>query len=851
MAKKQKITKQQSDLFDIREYIHTAPCIPAIREAVNKWRANDYKGVTETTYELLNYWFRTDHLLINKKPFKYHQAQREAIESIIYIYEIEKIKNRTELIEKFALNAKNLRLPPFDDYSRLCTKMATGSGKTKVMSLAIVWQYFNAVRENENNYAKNFLIIAPNVIVFERLKTDFQGGHIFRIDPLFPKHFEMFWDMECYMRGDMERASSQGAIYLSNIQQFYDRAKRNDKTHEPEVLTNLLGQRPQSQKIEITDFSERISKRDGLLVVLNDEAHHTHQEDNEWNNTIRKLHKLKSINTQLDFSATPRYSKGGLFAWTIFDYPLAQAIRDNIVKRPIKGISHAIEAKSSIVYIKYAPFLTAAVERWKEYKEQLKPLKKKPILFIMMNDTKEADEIGDWLRKKYPEDFKENKTLIIHTDKEGEVSKKDLDSARKAAKEVDEESSPVNAIVSVLMLREGWDVQNVTVVVGLRPYTAKANILPEQTIGRGLRMMFRGHENDYIERVDIIGNKAFLTFVDELEQIEGMKIDTFELGKDKLQIITIMPDDKKLNSDIQIPELSPALVRKKSLADEIAELDVMKFNVSPLPIDTEKGVKSFIYEGRDILTDEKLLEREYKIPIAQTSQEVIGYYASKIAAELKLPSQFASLVPKIKEFFAKKAFGKEVDIDNPSVIKAMSSNIASYVVTKEFERVLREKIIEEKKPEIITSGRKLSSTNPFPFSKIIYESKKSIYNYVACANEFEKSFAKFLHSADDVEAFAKLPEQFGFCIEYTDTKANLRNYYPDFVVKLKDNTHWIAETKGREDIDVIRKDESAKIWCQNASKLTKINWRYIKVRQKEFESLQPILFNDLLNIFEQ
>ena len=103
--------------------------------------------------------------------------------------------------------------------------------------------------------------------------------------------------------------------------------------------------------------------------------------------------------------------------------------------------------------------------------------------------------MGDYLRVKYPADFGatsrgERQLLVIHTDRSGEVSKKDLDAAREVARRVDEGASSVNAIVSVLMLREGWDVQNVTVIVGLRPYTSKANILPEQTIGRGLRLMF-------------------------------------------------------------------------------------------------------------------------------------------------------------------------------------------------------------------------------------------------------------------------------------------------------------------------------------------------------------------------
>ncbi len=196
---------------------------------------------------------------------------------------------------------------------------------------------------------------------------------------------------------------------------------------------------------------------------------------------------------QLDFTATPRHSKGQLFSWTVYDYPLKQAIIDNVVKRPLKGIAQGItEQRSDVASTRYQAYLAAGVERWKEYREQLTPLGKKPVLFVMMNDTDEADDVGDWLQKKYPSEFGGEKLLIIHTDRSGEVSKKDLDKARKASREVDDEKSPINCIVSVMMLREGWDVQGVTVIVGLRPYTSKANILPEQTVGRGLRLMFRG-----------------------------------------------------------------------------------------------------------------------------------------------------------------------------------------------------------------------------------------------------------------------------------------------------------------------------------------------------------------------
>src|SRR4029079_2187091 len=111
----------------------------------------------------------------------------------------------------------------FDDFARYAVKMATGSGKTKVMSLLMAWQYFNAVPEGRDDYAKSFLLLAPNVIVFERLRADFEGGRIFRLDPVIPDELRIFWDFDWYMRGDSEGASSQGALYVTNIQQLYER----------------------------------------------------------------------------------------------------------------------------------------------------------------------------------------------------------------------------------------------------------------------------------------------------------------------------------------------------------------------------------------------------------------------------------------------------------------------------------------------------------------------------------------------------------------------------------------------------------------------------------------------------
>ena len=358
MARKRKHSADQLGLLEAR--VATAPCVPAIREKVGAWRESGYKGITDTTRTLLNYWFQTDHRLPDGRKFKYHHFQREAVETLIYLYEVAKVRRHKGLVETYAARS-DLRLLQYDDFARYAVKMATGSGKTKVMSLAIAWQFFNAVNEARDDYAKTFLLIAPNVIVFERLRTDFEGGRVFRTDPIVPPELEIFWrDFQCYMRGEGERASSLGALYLSNVQQFYERQAGG--SDEPQELTAVLGPKPPARTSGVEDFDKRIADRGGPVVVLNDEAHHTHDEDSEWNNIIRGLHAEVSggLAAQLDFTATPRHSKGQLFSWTVFDYPLKQAILDNVVKRPLKGIAQGIsEQRSDIASTRYQAYLAA------------------------------------------------------------------------------------------------------------------------------------------------------------------------------------------------------------------------------------------------------------------------------------------------------------------------------------------------------------------------------------------------------------------------------------------------------------------------------------------------------------
>jgi type III restriction enzyme len=179
------------------------------------------------------------------------------------------------------------------------------------------------------------------------------------------------------------------------------------------------------------------------------------------------------------------------------------------------------------------------------------------------------------------------------------------------------------------------------------------------------------------------------------------------------------------------------------------------------------------------------------------------------------------------------------------MIKAIGSNVAQYVTVKTFVEALRKVVISELEPQLLHAGRPLSETPPFPWSRPTTEASKSIFNLVPCDNEFEKEFAQFLEKAPDVQRFAKLPEQFAFAIEYTDSVGNLRYYEPDFVALTADGTHYVVETKGREDTDVANKDRAAQLWCENTTTLTGNPWAYLKVLQAQYKQLQPNTFEDL------
>src|SRR3989339_197038 len=601
----------------------SAHLVPKIREEVDKWRSAGYIGASQTTKTLLNFWFNDGHL-INKKEFRYYFCQRESIETLIYLYEVMKIRSLKDLIIKYDIKKKVAYNPHDDLFAKYCFKMATGTGKTKVMALAIVWSFFNNLLENNKEFTKNFLIIAPNIAVQDRLREDLEGGKIFKNDPIIPIEFQNYWDVDVILEDEMTSRSTKGRIYLTNVQKLYERFIDTNNLNPVEII---IGTKPR-EKTAYELIFEDIQKNNDISII-NDEAHHVWDPESKWNEFIQKVFKNfrnnnKTFGFQLDFSATPKKQDGGkLFEWIITDFPLADAIVNRIVKYPIIGeVENAKETPSERADIIYRDYIEAGVRRWKKYRDAMTKVNKNPIIFFMANKTKEAEDIRDYLETKAE---LKGKVLLIHTNLKGDISEKEWIKLKKESRNLDSDYDKYRAVVSVLMLREGWDVKNVNVIVGLRPYTSQANILPEQTLGRGLRLMF-GPESGFKETVDVFGSSAFVNFIEVELKKEGVKLDRIK-EKDLPSITNIFVDAEKIKYDLEIPSISPKYTRINRSFNDIKVENLPK---GPFELDLKSYTIKKIARGREALTNIEVWKDEWTQPIPENFEAIVGYYSNII-----------------------------------------------------------------------------------------------------------------------------------------------------------------------------------------------------------------------------
>lgn len=229
------------------------PLVHQLRKLVKDWRDADYKGASDTSRALLNWWFNTRHLVPGADgamaEFRYYFAQREAVETIVYLHDVVGVKDKCDLLRFDSSGAVSARM--FDEHwRRFVVKMATGSGKTKVMSLVLAWCYFHKFYEPESQLARNFLMIAPNIIVLDRLRHDFDGLRIFHTDPVLPengyegRNWQDDFQITLHIQDDVRVTHPVGNFFLTNIHRVYAGDDIEPTKDDEDTMDYFLGPRP-------------------------------------------------------------------------------------------------------------------------------------------------------------------------------------------------------------------------------------------------------------------------------------------------------------------------------------------------------------------------------------------------------------------------------------------------------------------------------------------------------------------------------------------------------------------------------------------------------------------------------
>lgn len=863
------------------------PLVANLRKEVHGWRAQNYAGASPTSKTLLRYWFETGHLLETAdgtlNPFQYYFAQREAVETAIWLHEVKQARDKFDLLRFDASGSVSSGM--FDEaWPRYVLKMATGAGKTKVLSLLIAWSFFHKLYEPESTLSRNFLVIAPNIIVLDRLRSDFDGLKIFFNDPVLPENgsdgqnWRDDFQLTLHLQDDVRVLRDTGNLFLTNIHRVY-LGDTQDPSLEDEDLRDYFldpfGPKPVGKTTDSqTDLGEIIREVDEL-AIFNDEAHHIHDSRMAWFQSIQDIHhrmlqKDCRLSIQIDVTATPRHDNGSIFVQTVSDYPLVEAIYQNVVKHPIlpdaASRARLAERTSAIFTEKYEDYLRLGIEEWKKSYAEHEAMGKKAVLFVMVDDTKNCDEVGAYLEKVCPE--LQGGVLVIHTKNNGDISesatgknKEELVLLRKESNQIDTWKSPHKAIVSVLMLKEGWDVRNVTTIVGLRAYAAKSNILPEQTLGRGLRRMYFG--TDTRETVSVMGTPAFMEFVESIQN-EGVTFEHVPMGagasrKESLvvEVETGNPEKDLEALDIALPKLSRRFQREFKDLDDLdpAALANKRLPIKPF---TDEETREIIFKTMLDSEVHHTIQLDGSGPADYRS--VVAFFARQLLKELRLVGGYDILYGKVKAFVREQLFEPSpVDLEDPVVLRNLSEPEAGKLLFDAFKVAINGLTIQDTGSARIEDTIRLRNTRPFRTeNRPFLAASKSIFNRIvgeANAGGFELSFAAFLQGAGDVAAFAKNYLAVGFKLDYVKADGDLSSYTPDFIVKTTDGQVWIIETKGREELDLPQKMARLRQWCQDATEASMedggVTYRFAYVDQKGFEQHTPKTFRALTTSFSE
>lgn len=903
--------------------------------------------VTPITADLLNYWFgdaRCDQRKVN-----FHEGQRQAILNIIYLHEVRKSKTVLDHYEQIApdpvpqLDLAQLAQSKYM-IPKYAVKMATGTGKTWVMHALMIWQMLNALHETEpsGRFTTNFLIVAPGLIVYERLKDafcgrlkrgedsrDFQTNDYCLNQELFlPEMYreEVFSFIQnntvTKEEGIGRKVTGNGLIALTNWHLFENETEDNsydDEATAPAIIRDLLPLRPgkaAGNDLNTIDgrvlggteleFLSRISD----IMVINDEAHHIHElkrngevEEVEWQKGLNAIAEHKGDRfMQVDFSATPFYTRGTgknltkyYFPHIVVDFDLPTAMRLGLVKTLL------LDRRQELTDLDTLDFHAKRDERGKVTGlsdgqrvmlraglTKLRSLEKdfletdetkNPKMLVMCEDTNVSPFVVDFL---LGEGLNDEDVLRIDSDAKGNVKEKEWEEVETRLFDLDHHKTP-KVIVSVLMLREGFDVNNICVIVPLR--ASNAPILLEQTIGRGLRLMWREPEyastkledrkrvlvlhkepKTYIDMLSIIEHPAFIQFYNDLIDGGLASIDAGDVGAGGAtgDIIRVGLKDGYENYDMTWP------VILHDAEEELQEVTININELAPFTAFSLEKLRQFLATDGETFVSQEITTKtqfgRYRVDANLFTAESYNEYLQKLLRTITMRMDNerrkggfpmiqidgARIVALVDSYIRTRLFGKPFNPfqGNDWKILLAKDGIVTQHIVKELARAVFKMQMATTTTQAVVRQTAFSTVQVLrmresysqPLQKTIYERVP----FPSHGGGFEKAFAQFLDTDSSVEAFLKIDEtQHSFAvIYYIRDDGMLATYHPDFIVKTKDKIY-IIETKGNDKIDdknVQLKQQSTVQWLRRVNDLPERermsrHWEYVLLSEDNFYSL--------------
>lgn len=932
--------------------------------------------VTPVTASLLRYWFCEPYT--TERTINFHAGQRQAILNIIYLHEVLGVSRVSEIYNRVGQDLAlqmDMSVLDADKYAfpKYAVKMATGTGKTWVMHALLIWQILNARHEAtpSGRYTKRFLIVAPGLVVYDRLLDAFKGRIVVKdsypsqnasakdrnpsplqrnFDKsdfvqyqqlLLPPEYrdEVFsfiqtntvskedgigrkvtgeglialtnWHL--FMSGDNLEVSSEGSLSFAGNE---GEAQEYFTPEAPDIISDLLPTRPGIAAGNALDTLDRQYLRGNELnylqelpdlMVINDEAHHIHEnrrdgatEEVEWQRGLNYIASGKERFFQIDFSATPYDMRGNgrnarkqYFPHIVVDFDLTTAMRKGLVKTllldrrqqltNLETLDYKAERneRGKVVGLSEGQrlMLRAGLEKLRILEDGFRKIdpKKCPKMLVMCEDTSVVPFVEQFLTED--EGLEKEDVLPIDSNKKGEVEEKEWQQIKERLFNIDQYEQP-RVIISVLMLREGFDVNNICVVVPLR--SSESSILLEQTVGRGLRLMWREVEyqeekeenrravlqlreapRSYLDMLSIVEHPKFMQFY---EQLLADGLAAAETG-DGANEGTITGDIIRvpLREGYEQYDMFWLTIRRDAV-EEFAPIEIDIESLEPFSLFSLEQLRAaLVTHGETFISEAALTETRFgKYQVtgdlfnATCYQEYLQKMLRIITMRLNrvggkqipmLQIGEVELVQTMDWYIRTRLFGRAFDPfqdDNWKILLSQNAIVTKHIVKQMSVAInsIHENVMQEE-AEVVqhwfseVDVLRMRESYSVEVQKCIYERQ----GYPAAGGGLEKAFIDFLDRDSEVEAFLKISEsQHAFAVLfYIRTDGLLASYHPDFMVRTEDKVY-IIETKGDNMVDdgnVRQKQLASLEWCKRINALPtdqRMNreWEYLLLPEENF-----------------